>query len=217
MRKTIVGIFAHPDDETFGTGGTLAKLAKTHDVYLLCATKGEVGQNFLKKGKLDDLREKELRNAARILGVKKVYFLGFTDGTLSNNLYHELAKKITVRLKKLKPDTIITFEPRGVSGHIDHITVSMVTSFVFWKLPFIKNLWQACRPYSKERQRQDYFVYFPEGYKKSEIGKVVDIKDVWDTKIKAMMQHKSQIGDVKRILELQKQMPKEEYFLVTKK
>jgi LmbE family N-acetylglucosaminyl deacetylase len=215
MRKTIVGIFAHPDDETFGAGGTLAKLAKTNDVYILCATKGEIGQNFLKKGKLDDLRARELQNAAKILGVKKVYFLGFTDGTLSNSLYHKLAAKITARLKKLRPDTIITFEPQGVSGHIDHITVSMVSSFVFWKLDFVKNLWQVARPYSK--QRFDYFIYFPKGYKKEEIDKTVNIEDVWDKKVKAMMEHKSQIADVKRILESQQKLPKEEYFLVTKK
>ena len=215
MRKTIVGIFAHPDDETFGAGGTLAKLAKTNDVYILCATKGEIGQNYLKKGKLDDVRSRELLNAAKILGVKKVYFLGFTDGTLSNGLYHKLAAKITTHLKKIKPETIITFEPQGVSGHIDHITVSMVSSFVFWKLPFIKNLWQVCRPYSK--QRFDYFIYFPKGYKKEEIDKTVNIEDVWDQKVKAMMEHKSQIKDINRILKSSQNFPKEEYFLVTKK
>lgn len=215
MKRTIVAVFAHPDDETFGAGGTLAKLAKDNDVYLLSATKGEIGQNFLKKGDLPKMREKELRNAAKILGIKKVYFLGFTDGTLSNALYHKLAAKITAHLKKLKPDTLITFEPHGVSGHIDHITVSMVTSFVFWKLPFVKNLWQVARPYSK--QRFDYFVYFPQGYKKEEIDKTVDISDVWETKVKAMLEHKSQIDDVKRILKMQDKMPKEEYFLVTKK
>lgn len=63
------------------------------------------------------------------MGVKKVHFLDFLDGTLSNNLYHKLADKIEGHLKKLKPHTVITFEPLGVSGHIDHITVSMVTTF----------------------------------------------------------------------------------------
>ena len=223
MRKTVVGIFAHPDDEAFGPGGTLAKLAKDNDVYLLCATKGEVGQiqnpEFrIKNQNLSKIREEELRNAAKILGVKKVYFLGFKDGTLSNNLYHELSAKIKRHLMKLKPQTLITFEPQGVSGHIDHIAVSMATSFVFWKLPFVKNLWQACRLYSKERfEKQDYFIYFPKGYNRREIDKIVDTTKFWDKKIKAMMCHKSQLGDIKRILKFVEKMPKEEYFLVTKK
>jgi LmbE family N-acetylglucosaminyl deacetylase len=144
--------------------------------------------------------------------------LGFTDGMLSNSLYHKLASKITLYLKKLKPDTIITFEPQGVSGHIDHITVSMVSSYVFWKLPFIKNMWQVCRPYDKQRYTmQNYFIYFPKGYRKSEIDKVVNIKDTWDLKVKAMMEHKSQLEDAKRILKFSSKLPKEEYFLVTTK
>ena len=119
---------------------------------------------------------------------------------------------------KLKPQTLITFEPRGVSGHIDHITVSFVTSFVFWKLPFIKNLWQFCRLYSKERfEKQDYFIYFPKGYNRNEIDKIVKTDDVWETKLKAMMCHKSQLHDIKRILKFQEKLPKEEYFLVTRK
>ena len=85
-----------------------------------------------------------------------------------------------------------------------------------WPL-FIKEMWQVCRPYSKDWEVQDYFIYFPKGYKKSQIDKVVDIKDVWDTKVKAMMAHKSQIKDAKRILEFSSKMPKKEYFLVTKK
>lgn len=215
MRKTIVGIFAHPDDETFIAGGTFAKLSKNNDVYLLCATKGEIGQNFTKKGNLPEIRAKELQEAAKIIGIKKVYFLGFIDGTLSNALYHKLALKITTHLKKLKPEIIITFEPQGISGHIDHITVSMVVSFVFWKLPYIKQMWQVCRPYLKEKQ--EYFIYMPTGYKKNQIDKIINIEDEWETKIKAMLAHKSQIEDPKKIVEFSSKYPKKEYFLITKK
>lgn len=208
--KTLVCVFAHPDDEAFGPGGTIAKFSKTHNVYVLCATKGEGGGS----GKV---RARELRASAKILGVKKVYFLGFEDGTLSNNLYHELASKIRNKLLKFRPGIIITFEPQGVSGHIDHITVSMVTSFVVQKLPFVKTVLQFCRPERFSKARQDYFIYFPPGYKRSEVDKVINISEVWETKVKAMLCHKSQIPDVKRILELQQKLPKEEYFLVLKK
>src|SRR3989338_7443324 len=131
MKKVIVGIFAHPDDEAFGPGGTLTKYAKASDVFIICATRGEAGKGG---GNLAAIREKELKESAKVLGVKKVFYLGFGDGTLSNSSYHLLAQKIESHLKILKPDLLITFEPLGISGHIDHITVSLVTTFVAKRL-----------------------------------------------------------------------------------
>src|SRR3989344_7591377 len=146
MKKVLVAIFAHPDDEAFGPSGTLAKFSKTHDVYIVCATGGEAGKNSLSQTerKLSDIRKRELTASAKILGVKQVYFLGFEDGTLSNNLYHKLAAKIEKKLKVLKPETVLTFEPHGVSGHIDHITVSFVTTFIVNRLKTIENLYYYC-------------------------------------------------------------------------
>src|ERR1700738_4566437 len=104
MRKTIACIFAHPDDEAFGPSGTIAKLAKENDVYLLCATKGQAGKDSgNSKRKLHERRAEEVKESAKILGVKSVVFLGFVDGQLSNNLYHQLAEKIIKHLKKLRP------------------------------------------------------------------------------------------------------------------
>ncbi|MBI2074499.1 MAG: PIG-L family deacetylase [Candidatus Levybacteria bacterium] len=229
--KNIVCIFAHPDDEAFGPGGTIAKLAKENNVYLLCATKGEAGlqvqsskfptsprlRGASKVQSLGSVREKELQKSAKVLGIKKVFFLGFEDGTLCNNLYHKLADRIREKLEELKPETIITYEPLGVSGHIDHITVAMVTLFVFQKLQFVKEIMQYCLLKKYVRLRPEYFVYFPPGYEKSQIDKIVYTSDVWETKVKAMYAHKSQIHDIKRVLSFQEKMPREEYFLVVKK
>ncbi len=225
--KNLVCIFAHPDDESFGPGGTIAKLSKKHNVYILCATKGDAGLQTQKSNiksqkynsKLKDLgtvRAEELRKSAKILGVKKVYFLGFKDGTLSNNLYHKLASKIQSHLNKLKPEIVITYEPRGISGHIDHITVSMVTMFAAQKSKFIKEVWQHCRPANYDKFIKNYFIYFPKGYKKSQINKIVKTSDVWDKKLEAMKAHKSQTADFERVLKIQSKFPKEEYFLVKK-
>lgn len=219
MRKTVVCVFAHPDDEAFGPSGTICRFAKEYDVYILCATRGEVGKNSLSEQKeLGNIREKELRRSAKILGVKKVFFLGFVDGTLSNSLYHILADKIEKHLRRLRPEKVITFEPRGISGHIDHITVSMVTTFVFNKLPFIKTLLYHCMDDS-ERKRiiENYFIYFPPGYKKEEIGKTVDVSSVWEKKVAAMMAHESQKHDAIEILKTIEKLPKNEYFLVKSK
>lgn len=217
MKKTIVCIFAHPDDEAFGPSGTIHKFTKTHDVYLLCATRGEAGTG--ESSDLGKTREKELGKSAKILGVKEVYFLGFVDGTLSNNLYHKLAESIEKHLNRLKPEIIITPEPRGISGHIDHIVVSMASSFVFERVSFIKEIMYVCtsEEMTNKWKMQGYFIYRPPGYKRSEIDEVVDVSDVWDIKLKAMQAHESQKEDYARIIKMRKGLPKEEYFLVRKR
>lgn len=216
-RKSIVGIFAHPDDEAFGPGGTLAELAKVNDVYIICATSGETATGVMDK-KLGKERRQELENSAKILGVKKVFFLGFKDGTLCNNFYHTIADKVKEILRNLHPDILITFEPRGVSGHIDHVVMSMVTQFIFPQIPSAKKLMMHCMPYERSlAMHGKYFIYFPYGYKDADIDEIVDISAVWETKVEAMYCHKSQIHDIRRILEHSKNLPKQEYFLVEKK
>lgn len=218
MRKSVVCIFAHPDDEAFGPSGTIYKLAQENDVYILCATRGQAGQDSRSETsvRLTTQRAHELQESAKHLGVKKVYFLGFIDGTLSNNLYHKLAEKIRGHLEKLKPEIVLTFEPHGVSGHIDHITISMATTFVVKKLEFVKELWYYCITNERAKMRENYFIYFPPGYKRSEIDKVVDVGDVWDIKVRSMRFHESQKHDADRILKDADKSPKEEYFLVKK-
>lgn len=214
-KKTVVCVFAHPDDEAFGPSGTIHKLTKDYDVYILCATKGQAGQDSRKthENSLANERSLELLESAKVLGVKKVYFLGFKDGTLSNNLYHKLVAKVQKHIEKLQPEIVITFEPHGISGHIDHIAVSMVTQFVLRSNKNVKEVWFNCVKKGREEFRKDYFIYFPEGYTETEINKTVDVTDVWDIKVKAMMCHKSQKHDAENILKVAAKFPKEEYFI----
>lgn len=215
---TIVGIFAHPDDEAFGPGGALAKLAQENTVYLICVTDGDARQkNPAKEKALGKIRRKELEQSGKILGIKKVFFLGYHDGSLCHNLYHEIAEKIHQKLEELRPETVITFEHRGVSGHIDHIVVSMVVSFVFHKLPFVKRLLYYCNSEELQKLVKDYFIYFPPGYKTTEIDKVITTEDVWDIKVRAMRAHESQREDMEKVLKWKLQVPKEEYFLIVEK
>jgi N-acetylglucosamine malate deacetylase 2 len=217
-RRSAVCVFAHPDDEAFGPSGTIYKLSKTHDVYILCATKGQAGLDSKPENgsSITRKREKELRISSKILNVKEAYFLGFKDGCLCNNQYHKLAVGIEKYLRKLRPEIVLTYEPRGISGHIDHIMVSMVTTFVVEKLKFIKEIWYFCLPEGKEILKKDYFIYFPTGYKKRDIDRTVIVKDVWNVKEKAMRAHESQMHDAKNILKILKKFPKEEHFLVKK-
>lgn len=219
MREVVVAVFAHPDDEAFGPGGTLAKYALTSDVYIITATGGEAGQNSLSNSekKLSEIRKNELLASAKILGIKKVFFLGFEDGTLSNSIYHKIASKIEKKLKELQPSTVLTYEPHGISGHLDHIAISFITTFVVKKLDFVKELMYYCMSEEESIPMDDYFIYFPKGYKKTEIDITIDTTDVWETKVKAMLAHKSQKHDAKRILKQRENLPKREYFMLFKR
>lgn len=215
----ILALFAHPDDEAFGPGGTLAKLASKHDVVVLTVTNGQAGKDSRreKKGKLGNERVLELKRSARVLGVKRVIALGFKDGTLSNNIYHALARKIDRVARRLRPVIFLTGEPRGGSGHLDHVAVSLVSSFVFRDSPSVKVILYYCISEERARANKKYFIYVPPGYKKSDVDLVVPTGTVWEKKLRAMQEHKSQAHDMKRILKQTRRFPKEEYFLVEAK
>ena len=217
--KPVVGIFAHPDDEVFGPGGTLALFAKEgRDVYIISVTNGDAGQNSSNDNRdLGEIRREELQASAKALGVKNVFFLGYKDGTLSNNLYHEIADKIQTILKQIDPEIIITMEHRGVSGHLDHIAVSMISSYVYEHNHSISEIWYYALTKEARSLQSPYFIYFPPGYKSSEINKTISIEDVWDQKVEAMHQHKSQAHDIKKVLGQFMKRPKEEYFFVAKR
>lgn len=213
-RQNVVAIFAHPDDEAFGPGGTIYKLSKNHNVYIICATKGEAGGTHKN---IAQIRTHELSQCAKILGVKEIFFLGFRDGMLSNAIYHKIASKIEAKLNELEPTTVITFEPRGVSGHIDHVVISLVTTYVFKKSKYIKKLMYYCISDQERKKFSDqYFVYFPPGYKKSDISETFDVSDVWSIKVRAMRTHSSQKEDVSKFLSAMEKAPKVENFMTLK-
>jgi len=218
--KPVVGIFSHPDDEAFGPSGTMAKFAaEGRDVYIICVTKGDAGENHSDNNDdLRSIREEELEASAKELGIKDVLFLNFKDGTLSNNLYHQVAEKLQEQLEKIDPEILITLEPHGVSGHLDHIAVSFITTYVFKKLSSAKELWYYCLTEQAQlvstKHLGDYFVYFPPGYKKEAISKTIDVSAFWKKKASAMKQHESQKPDVEANLKSLEELPKEENFII---
>ncbi len=216
--KKVIAVFAHPDDEALGPSGTLATLAENSEVYLICVTSGEAaGKTKEEKLSIGQIRRKEVLRSAQTLGIKDVFFLGYEDGTLCNSIYHQLAEDIKKKVEELRPEILLTFEMHGVSGHIDHIVVSFVTSFVFRQYSFIKKLMYYVTSKEESDKMGDYFVYFPDGYTRNEVHEIVDISKVWDKKLTAMHCHHSQIQDVERVLKNKKNRPKEEYFLIRNK
>lgn len=220
--KRLLAIFAHPDDEAFGPGGTLAKYGHTGaEIHILCATKGEAGvKNGIRNQEsgiknIGEKREKELRKSAEILGIKSVDFLDFTDGQLCNNNYHKLAEKIINKIRKFKPQVILVNERLGISGHLDHIAVSLTTTFAYLNTKEAKKLYYYCMPKKyREKILDKYFIYFPEGYDEDEITTRIDFSNYWKCKARAMWQHKSQMKDVIRLMSRFVTQPKIDNFIL---
>jgi LmbE family N-acetylglucosaminyl deacetylase len=123
-------VLAHPDDESLGVGGILARYAAEGiATYLLMATRGERGWQGDPRDDpgmeaLGALREAELWAAARVLGVRGVRFLDYCDGELDQaNAAHAIAA-ITRQIRQIQPQVVVTFGPDGSTGHPDHIAIS---------------------------------------------------------------------------------------------
>jgi LmbE family N-acetylglucosaminyl deacetylase len=145
---TMLAVLAHPDDETFGMGGTLALYARRGvSVHLICATRGEVGEvepHFLEGYQsIGDLRENELRCAAEKLGLEGVYFLDYRDSGMEGSPDNEhpealaaapideVAAKVTDYIRKLRPQVVLTFDPIGGYRHPDHVAIHEATRRAF--------------------------------------------------------------------------------------
>lgn len=146
--RVLLAVLAHPDDETFGIGGTLAYYAeKGVRVHLICATRGEAGEvpeAFLEGyASVADRRAAELRCAASILGLDGVYFLDYRDSGMlgSPDNFHpkalaaaplpEVSAQIAHYIRLLRPQVVVTFDPIGGYKHPDHIAIHRATVEAF--------------------------------------------------------------------------------------
>ena len=150
MTKTLMAVLAHPDDESFGMGGTLALYAqKGYEIHVICATLGEAGtvddeylQNY---DNIAALREAELRCATESLGVNQLHLLGYRDSGMPgtpenehpnaqiNHSVEEVAGKVVKYIREIKPEIVLTFDPIGGYKHPDHIHIQKATTLAFEK------------------------------------------------------------------------------------
>lgn len=180
MTKKILAVLAHPDDETFGLGGTLALYhQKGVETYYVCATRGEVGaadEEFMQGFKdTAEMRADELMRAAKILGLKEVFFLGYRDSGMpgSEDNKHpnaqvahsidEVAGRVVKYIRELKPDIVITFDPIGGYKHPDHIHIQRATTLAFEKADDASFHPEAGAPF---KPRALYYHVFPRGFLK---------------------------------------------------
>lgn len=146
--RCLMAVLAHPDDETFGIGGTLALYARRGvQVHLVCATRGEVGEMPAEHlegfSSVGERREAELRCAAGILGLAGVHFLGYRDSGMPGSPANQhplalaaqpveaVAARVVHFIRLLRPQVVITFDPLGGYKHPDHIAIHKATALAF--------------------------------------------------------------------------------------
>src|SRR6516165_5165718 len=156
-RCRVLGVFAHPDDETFCAGGTFARYAEQGaEIMVVSATRGQAGQirdaAAGSRRTIAAVREAELRLACERLGITKVRCLDHVDGTLADAGFPALVDEVAQVICGFGPDIVITFGPDGGYGHPDHVTISAVTT-------------AACRRASGPGHRPPrlYYRHFPSG------------------------------------------------------
>lgn len=195
----ILGVAAHPDDLDFGASGTFAKWAKEgNDCYYLICTNGSKGSDDpqMSEEKLISLRKEEQKEAAKILGLKDVFFLDHQDTELLADL--TLKKEITQIIRKLKPEIVVTSDPtfvyskeRGFINHTDHracgqATIDAVFPLARDRLTFPELASEGLLPHKVKT------LYLTRSDVPTDI---LDITDTFDLKIKALKAHTSQIND----------------------
>lgn len=210
MRKVVIGVFAHPDDETFGPSGSLALSAQQgSEVHIITVTDGSLGGN---DPDLINIRRRELSDSIEILGLTGSHILNFIDGGLSNDKYHDVLQALIKTIKEIVGEdetevTFITFDQSGLTGHLDHIAVSMITTCLYQKLDqYLPNIKQAQLHYfclsktQRPKADKNYFVYCPCGCPAEDIDIVNDVSSVIDIKKQAIQVFTSQQSDVDKLL-----------------
>jgi len=125
-----LAVTAHPDDESFLFGGTLARYgAAGHEVALLCVTDGQAGRmgDHASREDLGKVRRDELQRACAVLGIPTLYTPGWMDGALVSVADDRGTELVRAHVERFEPDVLLTFGPEGASGHEDHKAVSRWT------------------------------------------------------------------------------------------
>jgi LmbE family N-acetylglucosaminyl deacetylase len=233
----LLAVLAHPDDESLGTGGTLARYAaEAVETHLVTATRGERGRyrgerdGPLHPGRerLGEIREGELRAAARTLGVREVSLLGYGDGALDQADAREAIGRIAAHIRRVRPHVVITFGPDGAYGHPDHIAICQFTSAATVAAAdpghgddrvaaalaphAVSKLYYMASPEEQSRLYEDAFRKLtshvdgverdPPPWPDWEITTRIDTRAHWATVWKAVSCHESQIAAYEKLAQL---------------
>jgi LmbE family N-acetylglucosaminyl deacetylase len=152
-----MAVLAHPDDESLGFGGTLAKYASEGiETFLVTATRGEGGryrghgpgdENHPGSEELGKIRVGELHAAAAALGIRELSLLDYRDGALDRANPAEAVGRIADHVRRARPDVVLTFGPDGAYGHPDHIAISQFTTAAIVQAADPSSAAPGCRPH----------------------------------------------------------------------
>ena len=199
----LLAVFAHPDDETFRPGGTLALLARGGvQVQVLTATRGQAGScgdpPLCDPEQLGTVREAELRCACRALGLEPPRVLNHVDGRLSEVDDAEGTGQILSAIQELRPHVLLTWPPDGLSGHRDHMAVSRWTRLAFretarrgWDFPAALYYVTIARDVA-EALGLSHLHSTPD----EKITLSVDVTPVYEQKVAAIRCHRTQLREI---------------------
>lgn len=197
----LLAVFAHPDDEVYRPGGTLALLARRGlRVHVLAATRGEAGScgdpPLCQADELAAVRERELRCACAALGIQPPRLLDYGDGTLADVNEEVAVTRVMAAVEEFSPQILLTWPPDGLSGHPDHVAVSRWTTLVFqraevWGPDAPVALYHVVLPCSVAQSLgMSHLHTVPDG----QVTLAVDVTPVWEEKLAAIRCHRTQMG-----------------------
>lgn len=207
MKKIIIGIFAHPDDEAFGPAGTLIQETRSGtELHLVTLTSGDAGVNLDNHADLGAVRLEEWRKAGQLLGATSMEHLGYKDGQLTNNLMIEasdrLIELVTSKLKTAPVDAqveLMAFDLNGLTGHIDHIVASRAACCAFYKLKTNESRLTRIRLYCLTNEEAPApnvdWIYMEQGRSTAEINEVIDARSYHNEILAVMNAHYTQRQD----------------------
>jgi LmbE family N-acetylglucosaminyl deacetylase len=222
----LLGIFAHPDDETLGVGGVFARYAAEGvATFLLTATRGQSGRyhgipkdapGHPGRDELARIREAELHAAAAVLGIGDVHLLDYVDGQLDQ----APAREIAAHVRRVRPHVVVTFAPDGAYGHPDHIAISQFATAALVRAADPS----FASPEPPHATAKQYYMALPQGawdaYQEAfktltstvdgverravawpewEITTVIDTRDVWPTVWRAVQCYDSQVAAYEKL------------------
>jgi LmbE family N-acetylglucosaminyl deacetylase len=229
MKRVLVGIFAHPDDEAFGPSGTLMKLAdEGYDLHLVLLTDGEAGVNPNKLPDLAKTRLEEWTRAAELLGAQTKTALHFPDGGLKENRDEEIFKRLKDCLETILSGyddpvelSFMTFEPNGLTDHIDHKAACRLATRLFDAVKAGQftdvtpgKLWYFCLSLEQAPITEKTVMYVPRGREESYITAEVRVSEYLVRKYNVMNVHETQRADAEAAKKLGDRLLSTEYFHV---
>lgn len=207
MKKIIVAIFAHPDDEAFGPSGYLVdQVHSGADLHLLTLTLGQHGENPDTVPDLGATREQEWLESGRLMGATSQHQLGFVDGNLDNQTMLIAAQKIEHIVHEILTsydDSVriefLTNDFNGITGHIDHIVAARAAALVFFRQynqdVRYTRFRQACIPRHAMPSVSTDWLFVEPGRQTAEISETVDTTAYQKQIIDIIRAHKSQRTD----------------------